>query len=140
MTAIVRCVALLLGMQVSQSAHALDYEISAAKAIDVSGGKVVLLGHVRQEKGSGCKSVMIGVVEHKADIIKVGDTIRHRDYTVPVGEIEVQTLLEDISWAGNMIMNKGDSVCIMAEDREALSMDAECSGLWLRADNCKPLR
>ncbi|HUT40589.1 MAG TPA: hypothetical protein VM011_04535 [Gammaproteobacteria bacterium] len=139
MTRNIRGAALLAGLLLGQAASAIEYDTAAAHEVDVSGGKIVLLRHARQEKDLSCKSGMVGVVGHEGDTIKVGDTVKYQDYTLPVGVIEVHTFREDISWDGNTVVKKGESVCLIAGDRKALPFDDDCSALWLRVDNCKPL-
>ncbi|MGB5538677.1 MAG: hypothetical protein WBO37_01115 [Gammaproteobacteria bacterium] len=132
--------AVLAGLLLGQPVTAIEYDTAAAHEVNVSGGKIVLLRHARQGKDQSCKSGMVGVVEHEGDIIRIGDTVRYRDYTIPVGVIEVHTIREDISWDGNTVVKKGESVCLIAEDTRALPVGDDCSALWLRADNCKPLK
>ena len=132
--------ALLVGLLLGQPVSAIEYDTAAAHEVNVSGGKIVLLRHARQGKDLSCKSGMVGVVEHQGDIIKLGDTVKYRDFSITVGVIEVHTFREDISWDGNTVVKKGESVCLIAEDRKALPVGDDCSALWLRVDNCKPLK
>ena len=109
----------------------------SATSIDVSKGDVTLYSHERVLLGLSCRSGPVGKLTG-LKTISIGDTINHEEYSFKVGIIEVTKFNEDLSSDGETIAKKGEVVCVVAENEDALPSDKDCDALWLRIVNCQP--
>lgn len=130
---------LLIYMFVGVSAWALDVEEFLATSIDISEREVTLYSHESILLGLSCKSGPVGKLTGLRTI-SIGDTIKHGKYSFRVGIIKVSKFNEDASWGGKTIAKKGDVVCVVAANEDALPSDKDCDALWLRIVNCQPLK
>ena len=130
---------LFLYMFIGVNAWALDVEEFHATSIDVAQGEVTLYSHESILLGLSCKSGPVGKLTGLRTI-SIGDTIKHGKYSFRVGIIKVSKFNEDASWGGKTIAKKGDVVCVVAANEDALPSDKDCDALWLRIVNCKPLK
>jgi hypothetical protein len=130
---------LFLCMSIGVTAWALDVEEFFATSIDVSHGEVTLYSHESILLGLSCKSGPVGKLT-ELRTISIGDTIKHGKYSFRVGIIKVSKFNEDASWGGKTIAKKGDVVCVVAANEDALPSDKDCDALWLRIVNCLPLK
>ena len=121
------------------NAWALDVEEFPATSIDVSQGEVTLYTHESVLLGLSCKSGSVAKLIGLRTI-SIGDTIKHEKYSFRVGIIKVSKFNQDASWGGKTIAKKGDVVCVVAANEDALPSEKDCDALWLRINNCRPLR
>ena len=130
---------LFLFMIVGVNAWALDVNAFNAKSIDVTKGEVTLYSHESILLGLSCKS---GPVSKLTGLrtISIGDTIKYGKYAFRVGIIKVSKFNEDAKLDGKTMAKKGDMVCVVAANENALPSEKDCNALWLRIVNCQPLQ
>ncbi len=71
--------------------------------------------------------------------IRLGDVITVKDRTIRVGVIEVTAVLEDIVWQGELVAQKGDVLCDVAESEDALPTGRKRNYLWINVTECRPV-
>ncbi len=130
---------LFLCIFIGVNAWGLDVEEFAATSIDASRGEVTLYSHESILLGLSCKSGPVGKLTGSRTI-SIGDTITHEKYSFRVGIIKVSKFNQDTSWGGKTIAKKGDIVCVVAANEDALPSEKDCDALWLRITNCRPLK
>jgi len=130
---------LFLCILVAVPAWALEVEEFLATRVDVSQGEVTLFSHESILLGLSCISGSVGKLDG-LNTISIGDTIKYDKYSFRVGIIKVSKFKEDATWGGETIAKKGDVVCVVAANEDALPSDKDCSALWLRIVNCRPLK
>ena len=130
---------LFLWILTGVNAWGLDVEEFKVTSIDVSQGEVTLYSHESILLGLSCESGPVGKVTGLRTI-SIGDVINHEKYTFQVGVIQVSKFNQDASWGGETIAKKGDVVCVVAANEDALPSEKDCDALWLRITNCRPLK
>lgn len=130
---------LFLCISVTSTVWAFDVEEFLATSVDVSQGEVTLFSHESILLGLSCKSGPVCKLTG-LKTISIGDMIKCGKYSFRVGIIKVSKFNEDVTWGGETIAKKGDVVCVVAENEDALPSDKDCDALWLRIVNCRPLK
>ncbi len=88
--------------------------------------------------GMPCISGPVGKLQNKG-IIKIGDLIAVNKYELKIGIIKVSKCNEDFGYGENIICLKGENICVIAADKNALPSEDDCDALWIRARPCTPL-
>ena len=116
-----------------------DIESLSATRIDVSGKRVSLKYNEEKFFGVTCTSGTHQEVKGLSKI-SIGDNLSFGKHSFKVGVISAQRFIRDVCWNGELLGKKGQTTCVVAEDKSSLPSDKDCDALWLYVESCNILK
>jgi TPR repeat protein len=112
-----------------------DWGTTWPKKVDLSGA-VNDLKYNEKKFFISCVSGSHGEMEDLG-IVSIGDKLYAGKYSFQVGIIEMTTLPKDLKWGNKIRARKGQTICVIAKDKESLPQEDDCDALWISSIGCK---
>jgi TPR repeat protein len=112
-----------------------DWGTTWPKKVDLSGA-VNDLRYNEKKFFISCVSGSHGKMEDLG-IVSIGDKLYAEKYSFQVGIIEMTKLPKDLKSGNKIFARKGQTICVIAKNKNSLPQEDDCDALWISSIGCK---